>query len=83
MTGTIMERSHAPLAKWAVAFKMFAARGRALSVHELHCALGCQYNTAWLIHRRIMEAIRRGFPELAFVGLKARTQRRGSRRLET
>lgn len=84
MTGTIMERSHAPLALWAVAFKMIAARGRTLSVRELSCALRCQYNTAWFIHRRIMEAVRRGLPEQAFVGLPAKArQSPGYKRLET
>lgn len=83
MTGTIMERSHAPLAQWAVAFKLIAARGRTLSVRELRCALHCQYNTAWFIHRRIMEAVSRGLPDLAFVGLSAKKrQSRGSRRLD-
>ncbi len=83
MTGTIMERSHAPLAQWAVAFKMIAARGRTLSVHELHSVLRCQYNTAWFIHRRIMEAIRRGFPDPVLVGLQTKArQRRGSGRLK-
>ena len=76
MTGTIMERSHAPLAQWAVAFKLVATRGRSVSVREFHCALRCQYNTAWFIHRRIMEAIRRGFPELALIGLQARQAKR-------
>jgi hypothetical protein len=27
------------------------------SAHQLHRALGCQYNTAWFMHHRIMEAM--------------------------
>ena len=52
-----MERSHAPLIQWAVAFQM-AKKG--FSAHQLRRQLGCQYNTAWFLHHRVMEAMRRG-----------------------
>jgi transposase-like protein len=60
MTGTVMERSHAKLIQWAVAFHMAASSKKGFSAHQLHRELGCQYNTAWFLHHRVMEAMRRG-----------------------
>ena len=60
MTGSVMERSHAPLTQWAVAFQMGASSKKGFSAHQLHRQLGCQYNTAWFLHHRVMEAMRRG-----------------------
>lgn len=60
MTGSVMERSHAPLTHWAVAFAMCAASKKGFSAHQLHRHLGCQYNTAWFLHHRVMEAMRLG-----------------------
>jgi transposase-like protein len=59
-TGTVMERSHTPLTSWAVAFHMAASSKKGFSAHQLHRELGCQYNTAWFLHHRVMEAMRRG-----------------------
>jgi transposase-like protein len=60
MTGTVMERSHAKLTQWAVAFYLGASSKKGFSAHQLHRALGCEYNTAWFLHHRVMEAMRRG-----------------------
>jgi transposase-like protein len=60
MTGTVMERSHAKLAQWAAAFHLAASSKKGFSAHQLHRELGCQYNTAWFLHHRVMEAMRRG-----------------------
>ena len=60
MTGTVMERSHAKLTQWAAAFHMGASSKKGFSAHQLHRELGCQYNTAWFLHHRVMEAMRRG-----------------------
>jgi len=60
ITGSVMERSHAKLTQWAVAFTMAAASKKGFSAHQLHRQLGCQYNTAWFLHHRVMEAMRRG-----------------------
>lgn len=68
MTGSVMERSHAPLTMWAAAFHLFASRKKGLSAHQLHRELGCQYNTAWFIHHRVMEAMRRGGLDLPPMG---------------
>ena len=59
-TKSVMERSHAPLTQWAVAFQMCASSKKGFSAHQLHRQLGCQYNTAWFLHHRVMEAMRRG-----------------------
>ena len=60
MTGTVMERSHTKLIQWAAAFHLLASSKKGISAHQLHRELGCQYNTAWFIHHRVMEAMRRG-----------------------
>ena len=68
MTGTVMERSHAKLTQWAVAFHMAASSKKGFSAHQLHRELGCQYNTAWFLHHRVMEAMRRGGLDLPPMG---------------
>jgi transposase-like protein len=68
MTGTVMERSHAKLIQWAVAFHMGASSKKGFSAHQLHRELGCQYNTAWFLHHRVMEAMRRGGLDLPPLG---------------
>jgi transposase-like protein len=67
-TKTVMERSHAPLTSWAVAFHMAASSKKGFSAHQLHRELGCQYNTAWFLHHRVMEAMRRGGLDLPPMG---------------
>src|SRR5579872_6990431 len=68
MTGTVMERSHAKLTQWAAAFHLAASSKKGFSAHQLHRALGCQYNTAWFLHHRVMEAMRRGSLDLPPMG---------------
>jgi transposase-like protein len=68
MTGTVMERSHARLTQWAVAFHLAASSKKGFSAHQLHRELGCQYNTAWFLHHRVMEAMRRGGLDLPPLG---------------
>ena len=67
-TGTVMERSHAPLTHWAVAFTMGCASKKGFSAHQLHRQLGCQYKTAWFLHHRVMEAMREGGLDLPKMG---------------
>lgn len=59
-TRTVMERSHCKLTQWAMAFWLGASSKKGFSAHQLHRALGCQYNTAWFLHHRVMEAMREG-----------------------
>ena len=68
MVGTVMERSHAKLTQWAVAFVMGASSKKGFSAHQLHRQLGCQYNTAWFLHHRVMEAMREGGLDLLPIG---------------
>ena len=65
---TVMERSHAKLTHWAVAFHMFASSKKGFSAHQLHRTLGCKYETAWFIHHRVMEAMRTGGLDLPPMG---------------
>jgi transposase-like protein len=68
MTGTVMERSHCKLTQWAAAFHLGASSKKGFSAHQLHRELGCQYNTAWFLHHRVMEAMRRGGLDLSPMG---------------
>lgn len=68
MVGTVMERSHAKLAQWAMAFHLGASSKKGFSAHQLHRELGCEYNTAWFLHHRVMEAMRRGGLDLPPMG---------------
>lgn len=68
MTGSVMERSHAKLTRWAAAFHLAASSKKGFSAHQLHRELGCQYNTAWFLHHRVMEAMRRGGLDLPPMG---------------
>ncbi len=68
MTGSVMERSHAKLTQWAMAFTMAASSNEGFSAHQLHRQLGCQYNTAWFLHHRVMEAMRQGGLDLPPMG---------------
>jgi len=68
MTGSVMERSHAKLTQWAAAFHLAASSKKGFSAHQLHRELGCQYNTAWFLHHRVMEAMRRGGLDLPPLG---------------
>jgi transposase-like protein len=57
-TGSIMERSHVPLAKWAMAFRLFAASKKGVSAKQMQRMLGVSYRTAWFIGHRIREAMK-------------------------
>jgi transposase-like protein len=59
-TGTVMERSHVKLTQWAAAFHLYASSKKGFAALQLQRELGCEYNTAWFMHHRIMEAMRRG-----------------------
>jgi transposase-like protein len=71
-TKTVMERSHAPLTHWAYAFTVAADGKKGFSAHQLMRQLGCQYNTAWFLHHRVMEAMRRGGLDLPPMGGKGK-----------
>jgi transposase-like protein len=91
MTGTVMESSHVPLAKWALAFHKMAASKKGISAKQLQRELDLgSYRTAWFMAHRIREAM--GIPkdggkvggsgktvesDETFVGGKAKNVHRG------
>jgi transposase-like protein len=56
--GTIFERSHIPLHKWMLAFRLMASSKKGMSAHQLHRMLDVTYKTAWFMAHRIREAMR-------------------------
>jgi transposase-like protein len=57
-TGTIMESSHTPLTKWALAYRLMTGAKKGMSAHQLHRTIGVTYKTAWFMCHRIREAMR-------------------------
>jgi transposase-like protein len=55
--GSVMERSHVPLTKWALAFHLMAASKKGISAHQMHRMLKVTYKTAWFMCHRIREAM--------------------------
>jgi len=56
-TGTVYERSHVPLHKWLLAFRLMASSKKGMSAHQLHRTLDVTYKTAWFMAHRIREAM--------------------------
>lgn len=57
--GSVMERSHIPLAKWVLGFHLMAASKKGVSAHQLMRMLGLgSYRTAWFMAHRIREAMK-------------------------
>jgi transposase-like protein len=64
--GTVMEDSHLPLTKWALAFHLMASSKKGVSAHQLMRTLGIgSYRTAWFMAHRIREAMADPDPEPA------------------
>lgn len=62
--GTVMERSHIPLNKWALGFHLMASSKKGISAHQLMRNLGLgSYRTAWFMAHRIREAMFDNDPE--------------------
>jgi transposase-like protein len=55
--GSIFERSHIPLHKWLLAFRLMASSKKGVSSHQLHRTLGITYKSAWFLAHRIREAM--------------------------
>jgi transposase-like protein len=56
-TGHVMESSHVPLTKWAIAFHLMAASKKGISAHQFHRTIKVAYNTAWFMCHRIRAAM--------------------------
>ena len=52
-----MERSHVPLNKWALAFRLMCSSKKGVSAHQLHRTLGITYKSAWFLAHRIRLAM--------------------------
>src|SRR6185312_2275070 len=55
--GAIFERSHIPLHKWLLAFRLMASSKKGVSAHQLHRTLGITYKSAWFLAHRIRECM--------------------------
>ena len=55
--GTIFERSHVPLHKWLLAFRLMAGSKKGMSAHQMHRQLGVTHKTAWFMEHRIRESM--------------------------
>jgi transposase-like protein len=53
--GTVMERSHVPLAKWVLAAQLMASSKKGMSAKQLERMLGTNYETAWFLFHRLRE----------------------------
>lgn len=62
--GSVMESSHLPLHKWALAFRLMASSKKGVSAHQLMRTLGIgSYRTAWFLAHRVREAMADNDPE--------------------
>jgi transposase-like protein len=62
--GSVMESSHVPLNKWALAFHLMASSKKGISAHQLMRMLGLgSYRTAWFMAHRVREAMADHDPE--------------------
>src|SRR5215831_20591600 len=55
--GMIFERSHIPLHKWLLAFRLMTSSKKGVSAHQLHRTLGITYKSAWFMAHRIRAAM--------------------------
>ncbi len=62
--GSVIESSHIPLHKWALAFRLMASSKKGVSAHQLMRTLGLgSYRTAWFMAHRVREAMADRDPE--------------------
>jgi transposase-like protein len=55
--GSAMERSHVPLNKWVLAYRLICSPKKGMSAHQLHRMLDVTYKTAWFMAHRIRESM--------------------------
>lgn len=61
--GTIFERSHIPLSKWMLGFRLMASSKKGVSALQLQRTLDLKsYKSAWFMAHRIREAMKRRAP---------------------
>ena len=54
---SVLERSHIPMHKWLLAFRLMAESKKGISAHQLHRSLGIAYRSAWFMAHRIRLAM--------------------------
>ena len=54
--GTVMERSHVPLATWVWAAQIMSSSKKGFSALQLQRMIGTNYETAWFLFHRLREA---------------------------
>ena len=57
-TGTVYERSHIPLHKWLLAFRLLCSSKKGISSHQLARTLDITYKSAWFMAHRVREAMK-------------------------
>jgi transposase-like protein len=55
--GSIFHRSHVPIHKWLLGFRLMAGSKKGFSAHQLHRTLAVDYKTAWFMEHRIRECM--------------------------
>jgi len=55
--GSIFHRSHIPLYKWLLGFRLMAGSKKGFSAHQMHRTLKIDYKTAWFMEHRIRECM--------------------------
>lgn len=55
--GSIFHRSHCPLHKWLLAFRLMLGSKKGFSAHQLHRTLNVDIKTAWFLEMRIRECM--------------------------
>lgn len=88
--GTVLEKSHVPMGKWAMAIFILCSSKKGISAHQLHRMIRVTYRTAWFMFHRLryaskdgpLAALIEGTAEVdeAFIGGKATTGADGIRR---
>ena len=56
--GAIFHRSHVPLHKWLLGFRLMAGSKKGFSAHQMHRTLNVDYKTAWFLEHRIRECMK-------------------------
>ena len=56
--GSVMERSHIPLTKWALVFHLMAASKKGVSAKQVQRMWASSYKSAWFMCHRIREAMK-------------------------
>jgi transposase-like protein len=55
--GSVFHRSHVPLHKWLLGFRLMAGSKKGFSAHQMHRTLNVDYKTAWFLEHRIRECM--------------------------